>query len=249
MSDLVRAELVRLRTTRLWLWLAFGTVAGTMLTVATSITTAGDGGLPPLETSDGIRNVMNGATSGALVSLILGVVSMAGEFRHGTATSTFLVTPQRGRVVMAKLAVSALAGLVFAVGSSLLTLVIAVPWLDAKDMSVPVLSGDVWIVFTGALLATIFYAAAGVGVGALVRNQTLAVTGAVLWVTLVEGLVVQLLPEVGRWLPGGAATALTSTTTSEGGLLPAWGGGLLFAAYAAVIALAGVRRTAHRDVL
>src|SRR5512132_1112787 len=32
-----------------------------------------------------------------LAALILGVLGMAGEFRHGNATSTFLVTPVRGR--------------------------------------------------------------------------------------------------------------------------------------------------------
>jgi hypothetical protein len=37
---------------------------------------------------------------------------------------------------------------------------------------------------------------------------------------------VGLAPEIGRWLPSGAAGALTASPTAEGGLLPMWGGAL-----------------------
>src|SRR4051812_24051995 len=45
----------------------------------------------------------------------------------------------------------------------------------------------------------------GVGVGALVTNQTLAVTVTLTWLLFIEAMVVSFASGLGRWLPGGAA--------------------------------------------
>ena len=58
----------------------------------------------------------------------------------------------------------------------------------------------------GVLLATTLSPIVGVGFGALVPNQTVAVTAALVWITTVEGLLVCYRPEFGRWLPGGASS-------------------------------------------
>ena len=130
----------------------------------------------------------------------------------------------------------------------MLTLAIALPWLAAKDVDVVLLSGDVGFVLLGAIVATALYALVGVGVGSLIRNQTAAVVVALVWVMVVESLFVSFLPEVGRWLPGGAVAALTSAATANGGLLPMWGGAILFAAYGLAFAAAGTRFVLQRDV-
>ena len=88
----------------------------------------------------------------------------------------------------------------------------------------------------------------GVGVGALLRNQTVAVTVALVWVLVVEGVLVGFAPAVGRWLPGGAGSALTGVATAKGGLLPMWGAALLLAGYGLVFAAAGTRLITRRDI-
>lgn len=249
MKNLIRAEFLKLRTTRM----IYGTAAASLVmvpvTVALTISTAGrNRGSPGLDTSEGIRQVLSAASSGTIIVLIIGILMMAGEFRHNTATSAFLISPDRKKVVGAKLVAATIVGAGLAVASSVITLAVALPWLAAKNVDVNLFSGEVGLVILGAFAATSLYALVGVGVGSLISNQTAAVVASLVWVMLVESLVVSFLPEVGRWLPGGTVAALTGVTTLGGGLLPMWGGALLFTAYGLTFAAAGTRFVAARDI-
>ena len=249
MNHLIRAELLKLRTTRTLYLNAVAALAFVPLSLATSILSAGDPGAgPALTTSEGLRHVMTAGSSGSLVILMLGVLVMAGEFRHNTATSTFLITPDRSQVVRAKLVAASIVGVALAVVASVLTLAIALPWLATEDIDVNILGGDVVPVLFGGTAATVLYGLVGVGIGAMVRNQTVAIAGAFVWVTVVEGLLVSFAPDFGRWLPGGAASALSGVATANGGLLPAWGAALVFTAYGLAFATAGTRFVLHRDI-
>ena len=171
---------------------------------------------------------------------------MAGEFRHNTATSTFLISPNRGRVVAAKLAASALVGFVLAVVSAGFTLAVALPWLAAKHIHVDIFSHSLGFILLGGIATMTIYAAVGVGVGSLIRNQTAAVVVALAWALVVETLLVSFAHDIGKWTPGGAAAALTGA--SGNGLLPMWGGAVLLLAYGVAFAVAGTRFTMRRDV-
>ncbi len=99
------------------------------------------------------------------------------------------------------------------------------------------------------MLGYAIYAAVGVCVGALVRNQIAAVVGALLWTVLAESLTVALLPQVGRWLPGGALAGVLQSTPVRGGTyLPVWAGALLLTAYGVAFALLAAATTLRRDV-
>ena len=249
MNHLVRAELLKLRTTRMLYLNVIGALAFVPVSVAISILTAGKPGAgPALTTSEGIRGVISAASSGSLVILVLGVMVMAGEFRHNTATSTFLVSPDRRQVVRAKMIAVSIVGVLVALAASALTLAISLPWLANKDIDVDVLSGDVAPVLLGGIAATALYALVGVGVGSMVRNQTTAVAGAVVWVLIVEGLLVSFAPDIGRWLPGGAASALSGVASANGGLLPMWGAALLLTVYGLAFAGAGSRSIRNTDL-
>jgi ABC-2 type transport system permease protein len=95
MTRLVQAELRKLWTTRTARVLLALIAAGTAAPVTLVLALAGRPGQPALG-DDALRQLVlvpNGPLT--LAALILGVIGMAGEFRHGTATSTFLVTPVR----------------------------------------------------------------------------------------------------------------------------------------------------------
>ena len=247
MSMLIRSELLKLRTSRTFQWGLVATLLLTALVITQSITAAGRPGGTPLDTAEGVRTVMSAGASGGLLLLVVGILAAAGEFRHGTATATFLITPDRRSVLVAKLTAALLAGLLVALAACAVTLAIGVPWLSAEGVDAGSHAGQVASCLGGSIAATALAGATGVGIGALLRNQTTAVTAALTWTVLIEGLALGFLPELYRWLPGGAAAALTGAPAT-GETLPLWGGLLLSVGYALALATAGTYALQRRDV-
>src|SRR6266498_5496654 len=193
MTRLVRAELAKLRTIRLFYGVAAAMAAFGVLTVVANVTSAGQQGSPPLSADDLPALVGAPATMLAGAALLLGILGIAGEFRHHTITQTFLATPDRGRVVAAKLAAYALAGIAVAALTLAVTTVVSLSWLSAKGVAVSVLDGELGRALAGTLLAAGLCGLVGVGVGALVRNQVAALVGVLVWAVVVEGLLLSLL--------------------------------------------------------
>ena len=145
---------------------------------------------------------------------------MTGEFRHQTVTQTFLVTPDRGRVVAAKLVAYPLAGIALALVSVLaFTAAVATGWLAAKGITPSLLDARLGRVLLGAVLAAGLCGLVGVGVAALVRNQVAALVGVAVWVLLVEGLLMSLLNIPAAWASGCPRAAAAALTNPGGGQL------------------------------
>ena len=139
----------------------------------------------------------------SIVVLVMGLLVTTTEFRHDTIGRTLQLTPGRTRVMAAKLVVGALYGIVFFVlGLALVTLLVLLaggePTLGSQTRTA------LWHGPAGLALTAVF----GVAVGALLRNQVVAVTVSLLYVMLFETLVNQFLPELARWLPFQALNAL-----------------------------------------
>jgi len=250
MICLIRAEFTKLATTRLIYGMAAGMAAFAVLTVAANILDRQ--GAPPLSTYSLPMLVAGPVTLLSGAALLLGILGMAGEFRHQTVTQTFLVTPDRGRVVAAKLVAYPLAGIALTLTILAFTAAVAAGWLAATGLRPSLLDARLLAlpmghVLLGAVLAAGLCGLVGVGVAALVRNQVAALVGVAVWVLLVEGLLMSLLhaPSMARWLPSAAAAALTNP---GGGQLSRVAGSLLLAGYALALALAGTRLVVRRDI-
>ena len=243
MIGLVRAELVKLTTTRLFLWLgllilglsAFVTSTRIASTSATQLAGAGEQ-----------RSIIQFAAIGAIVALIVGIVESAGEYAHGTIAHTFLATPVRERVVAAKLLAGAIAGALICGFAELVTWLIAAAWLAGKSVDLQLATRSVLQTYLGILGAGALAAAIGVGLGALLRRQTAAIVLALIW--LLVGEPVLAITGVQEYAPGHAIAAVSvgGTDTTE---LLGFGPGLLVAlGYTAVFALAGAVVVARSDV-
>jgi ABC-2 type transport system permease protein len=242
---LIRSEFRKLSTVRSpWLLLA----AGPMLVVAgvTGLVQSGGDVHAPATASKALAHV----ALAALFTLIFGIFAVAGEYRHGTVTDTFLSTPARGRVVAAKLAVYGSVGAVAGLVSSAVAVAVTAAWWSAKGGSFSLSSADSWRTLAGGVAVNLGFAAIGVGVGALLRNLAVAIAAALAWIALVEGIAGQLVGTgLARWLPFSASEALgRANMTSTSGFLPQWGGGLVLAGYAIAFAAAAMVTTLRRDV-
>jgi ABC-2 type transport system permease protein len=248
MTRLIRAEFTKLRTTRLVYGLAAGMAAFAVLTVVALMTTPDIEGNPALSADSLPMFVAAPVTLLSGAALLLGILGVTGEFRHQTITQTFLVTPDRGRVVAAKLVAYPLAGIALAVTTLAVTAAVATGWLAAKGITPSLSDARLARIVGVALLGAGLCALVGVGVGALVRNQVAALVGVLVWVLLVEGLLMSLLnaPSLGRWLPSAAAAA--AITSPGGANLSRLAGTLLLAGYALALALIGTRLVVRRDI-
>jgi len=187
--------------------------AGVMVLLAvvgllTNVLLAGTNGQPALGTTANVSKSLSVSAVTGTTMLILGILVMAGEFRHRTILATYLGEPHKGRVLVAKLVLMGVLGLVVGAVVFGLTVGIAIPLYAAKGVhALPIDIGRYWL---GATLATGCYALLGVAVGALVRNTVGAVVGALVWVQVVEQLfLANIFPELAKWLPTGAAVGLT----------------------------------------
>lgn len=183
----------------------------------------------------------------AMLTLVLGILAMAGEYRHRTITDTYLGFPGRGRVVAAKMAVTALVGAVASVVTTGVALATVAIWWTAKGATFTLSTPDAWRTVIGGVAVNIAFAAIGVGIGALIHNVVVAVAAALAWIALIEGIVGQLLGSgLTRWLPFAASEALDRSATAQ--VLPQWGAAVLLLGYTAAFVIAALLTTLRRDV-
>jgi ABC-2 type transport system permease protein len=235
-----------MRTTRTNL----GLFVGLLGLVAFGVVAGAFGSEADLALREHQRELVGNGAFGALFAALVGVMAMTSEFRHGTIRATFVFTPDRIRVVAAKVVASMLVGVGFGGLAAGFALGTGVGLVRGRGYDVLLDSGDARRLVLGTIVMSALWGALGVGLGAVVRNQVVAIVGLCAWVFLVEIIFFQYLPEVGRWAPGAAGTAMTGDTVGDTSihLLSEVAGGAVLAGYAAVFVLAGAFVTNRRDV-
>jgi ABC-2 type transport system permease protein len=187
-----------------------------------------------------------GETLGALFAGLLGALSFTAEFRYGTIRPTFLVTARRARVLGAKALASMLLALGFALVAALVNAGVGSAALSARGIPIELDAGDYALLVAGSVAAAVLWAALGVGLGALVRNQVPLLVGLFAWLLLVENLLVAYVPDAGRLAPGAAAAAISGQDPDT--LLAPTVGALVLLLWTAASVAAGAIAVDRRDV-
>jgi ABC-2 type transport system permease protein len=203
MSALLQAELIKLRTTRTFVALALIAVATSLLfTVLSSTLTE--------PSQDSVLTDVFLSDTSSLFIMILAIVGISGEWRHRTITSSLLAAPHRLRFLAAKVLAFAIAGMALSVIVSIAVTITGVTILEARGLPTPG-AGELLSLYARNALVAALLAAFGVGIGALVRNQVIAIVGILLFALAVEPALIALAPDVGRFTPiSGLPTAITN---------------------------------------
>jgi ABC-2 type transport system permease protein len=211
MRALLRAELIKLRTTRTFAALAAAAVtASVVIALLVALLTE--------PTADSVlADVFQSDTSRFFI-LILAVVGISGEWRHRTITGSLLAAPDRQRFVSAKAIAFGTAGAVLSVLISIAVTVVGVTVLSVRGLPLPNAAEIAAQGGRNALVAALL-GMLGVAVGALVRHQIVAVVAVLALSLIIEPVVTSLAPAVGRFGPTGALPiAAAGFSAEEAGL-------------------------------
>jgi ABC-2 type transport system permease protein len=258
---LIRVELLKLRTTRLSYGL-LATAAGltALFSVIEASRVGSAKGIGPLYTASGLNAVIAGGVFALILAAVFGVTISSGEFRHSTATLTYLAAPRRGRVVAAKAAAGACGGAVFGLVGYVIALGVGLSFVAARGYHVAVGAATLARYGIGHVVAAALLAAVGVALGSLIRSQLAGVIVVFAETIVLESVLGGLFNSIQPYLPYTAATTLGGTALGRAAFGPANGASttatpLPFAAAAALLAGLAVllsvvagRTTVRQDV-
>jgi ABC-2 type transport system permease protein len=193
MTALLEAELLKLRTTRTF-------VALTAVAVATSVLISGLVSLLSEPTEKSVLVDVFTTDTSSLFILILAIVGISGEWRHRTITSSLLAAPDRLRFLAAKTLAFAAAGLALSLLIAIAVSVTGFAVLSARDLPVPEAGELAAQIGRNAIVAALL-GAFGVGIGALVRNQPVAIVSVLVASFVIEPAILGVAPDVGRYGP------------------------------------------------
>jgi ABC-2 type transport system permease protein len=207
MTALLRAELLKLRTTRTFIALT-AVAVGTSLLICVLVSVLSE------PTQDSVLTDVFTSDTSSLFIVILAIVGITGEWRHRTITSSLLAAPDRLRFLAAKTLAFAAAGAVLSLLISVTVAIVGMAILSARDLPTPELGELLGQILRNAEVAALL-GAFGLALGTLVRNQPVAIVGVLLLSLVIEPSVLTLAPDVGRFAPFSALAASIQDIPAE----------------------------------
>ena len=197
---------------------------------------------------------------GYVFPVLLGALSVTGEFRHKTLTPTFLAEPHRSTVLSAKFVSQLIVGAGLGVVAFATSVGTGAAALAAFGLDTELDTSDTWALIGRGVLAMAMWATIGVGLGTLVNNQVAAIVIVIAFTQFVEPILRlaaslnDVTAQIGQFLPGAASDALVGASfysiaaVGSSVTLEWWQGGLVLLAIGAVATIIGGATTWRRDV-
>jgi ABC-2 type transport system permease protein len=197
---LLTAELLKILTApRTLLGIVLAEIAIVLIGVISTLHSAVNDPVLPNRLAQDVVNIAN---ISLLFTTLLGILIATTEYRHGTITLTFLVTPVRERVIAAKTGAAVIASALLVLPALLLSVGIAQVWVGGRD---DYHFGSHEFELIGRMfLGAVVVAMIGLFIGASLKRQLAAVIVVLGWLVFIEHAVVALFPGTTDYVPGRA---------------------------------------------
>jgi ABC-type transport system involved in multi-copper enzyme maturation permease subunit len=239
----IRAELLKIRSTRTTIALILAMIALTLLiTLLTGLLTHSSG----LASTEDQRQLLSLSSLAGVFSALAGVLLVTSEYRFGTIRPTILFNPTRSHVLAAKAAASALAGIVFGVLGVAIGWAIGYAILNGRGIPLVLSSGDILLLTLGGLAGAALWGAIGAGLGAIIHNQVGGVIALLAWGLVIDNLLFGLAPSVGRFTPTRASDALMGLRVHH--LASPGVGAITLIAWVGVLGILGIALSVRQDI-
>jgi ABC-2 type transport system permease protein len=258
MKRLIRVELLKLSTIRTTYGLALAGAGITALFASLEASGAGHR-VAKISTAAG-QSMVSTATGVAMVlAAVLGVIAASGEYRHTTATLTYLATPNRNRVLTAKSIATAIIGFGYGILAGLVATGTALVFVAKHQDHLSLGAGTLAIHILGAGLGAALLAALGVAIGSLIRGQVAGIVGVLVWCMVLESILGGGITAIRPYLPYTAASTLGGAklgaaafgpgySVSGQQALPFIAAAALIVAISALLAVIAARTTVRHDI-
>lgn len=277
MIGLVRSELRKFFTVRMWWGITLAAFLLGALLSALSGWFMVHGSIPmPDGESISLGDSMDDASlarmiytqsisMGYLLTFVMGIIAIGGEYRHKTLTATLLAAPRRGKLILAKVIGVAVISAVVALGHLAGSVLAGAVLLGSAGHEIFPDPGQLALVFLRVVLVLVLWGLMGLGLGVLIPNQVVALFVGVAVVWIVEpllGLFIQFASwgeAVATYLPAQVSLAAVDAYSGmpeetqqvfgvAGASLTWWVASLVLIGYAGVMAAIGWFLTHRRDV-
>ena len=245
MRDAVRSEWIKLRTARANVVLLLLAVGVPVLLTLLVTATAPFDSLPDDTPANRFSLAIAGIGIGHTLLAVLGVLVIGSEFRHNTIRVTFSAVPRRRRVHAAKIATAVSVSAAVGVVAVLSSYGVGAAVLGGRDHGVSLSEPGTVRSLVGSVGVAILMGLVGLGVGTIVRATAGAITLVVVYPVIVESLLVNFIPSVGKYLPFAAGNALQSPDGTKDVLSPVAGGTIFTAFAVALLVVAGALLSAR----
>ena len=189
-----------------------------------------------------------------VTAMLLGVVTVIGltsEYTHNTIRPTYAATPQRPRVLAAKLLVSSAIALVVTAFTVFASWFSGSTIFNSRGGETSIGDSKVMTVLLSTIVLAVLVTWFGFGIGLLIRNSPASVSLLLLWPLLIEGLI-QLVfalldwDDASKYVPYQAAIEASGANAGSDSLGRP-GGQILFAAVGLALVACGVWIDGRRD--
>jgi ABC-2 type transport system permease protein len=209
MMNLLRSEVLKIRSTQVWIWMFVLSIGVTTLFTLGSVLSISSGS----DRADvDYYSIFTVSGSAGIAMLVLGLLGLTTEFRHKTITPTLLATPARWRLLTGKAIAYVIIAIPYGLACIAANIAVAVICLDAKSLPIDFghgVPGGIVKAFLSLILLAFF----GLGLGALVRNQAAGMVAGIAYLFVLNPLlsIIPLIRRAYPYEPGGALAAFNSS--------------------------------------